>query len=327
MYFLFSHIEVYVVLGGAVFDKRKSPLELHISKLREFVRKLQTRIANEVEVIAVSECGSFSLCEAVPDSDVNLRVYAWSRKGYFWNEVFYPPIEKLDSMRQIMNALPCGSSPPIPVFHYCRDDFNEGVAEEISDEIGIRTNFVLVDTRVVDYDVFRIDRFPSDEYLYLLQGSILFDPKKWLRDLVVQLEDVRFDSIADLFYSKYLKQVDPMFYELLEMTRDDLDWVSRNNKIPWVSCAVEIIRNAAMAFHYAKTGEMIFKKGDIIDFYQQFLPDRISFIKFLYTLKTDVKNRTSLIRSLILSPQDAISYFWTLVGQVENVVDSLRNKF
>lgn len=310
-----------------MFDKRRSPMELQVGKLRKFVRKLAAIIAHDVEIIAVSEYGSFSRCEAVPDSDVNLRVYVWSRKAYFWNEVFYPPVEKLDHMRHEMNRLFCASSPPIPVFHYCRDDFNEEVIKEISDEIGIAVNFVLVDTRIVDYDLYNIGRLPSEEYLFLLQGSILFDPKMWLRERQRRHKGIRFDLIADLYYSRYLTGIDPLFYELLEMTMDDLDWVSRNNKIPWVSCAVEIIRNAAMAFHYAKTGEMIFKKGDIIDFYQQFLPDRISFIKFLYTLKTDVKNRTSLIRSLILSPQDAISYFWTLVGQIENVVDGLRDVF
>ena len=88
--------------------------------------------------------------------------------------------------------------------------------------------------------------------------------------------------------------------------------------------AVRCVRNAVAAKSYRATGTMLYKKPDILYFYQQHLLTDYALVEQLYRWKTDAQVRAEMVRSFAVNPTPHFAEFRGLMPPLEALVAKVR---
>lgn len=315
-----------------MFDKENpQPQRLEGSALEGVIQLLCQEIGHAVQIIGIVEVGAFSREEIPAGRSYDLRVYAWSSKCYFWNEYDpHPPITAFRWQRESIGELIGITFASLPVVSFCWDDFNELVCKKILQKFGVSIVFSVVDVRLVDAEIFHIQNKVASEHYYLLRSQVLSDPHHWISEKRFWIDAKIFTPMTDYYFKTYLKPAENGKYEFETDLCSLLDLMRCNHTLVrksfWARRAVEVLRDAAMAYHYIQSGRMIYKMNDVLNFYEVCLPEKYDFVLFMYSFVTDASYQGVYRASFTMHPCEMIEYLHSHISTIRRVVNALRKK-
>jgi len=302
----------------STFSPEHSELATNPTKLQRYVEALATAFGQSTRVVGILEIGSFAKGEAVPSSDIDTRIYVTAPAAYLVNlgvaNVQGPPL--YDDFARC--------HPPLPRQEYGWQTFNEAVMASILAALPAKIEFGFVDQRYAAYELTRLTVHPSFEHSFLLQSNVLYDPTGFLQAARSQLQDRLFAPLAQQYTAQFLDGLSPRLYACL--TPDSLDAfkLAKSGQIQWVQQAVRALRNAVAAKSYLATGTFLYKKADILAFYERYLPAEAPFVQELYQWKTDATVRAAMVEEFSRSPERLYARFREAMLQIEAIVRKVR---
>lgn len=301
------------MLQNESLDPEHSPLERNPEILTQYVRLLEDALGHGARIVGILEIGSFAKGEAVPTSDTDTRVYVTLPAAYLFNEIQ----ASLDGQVYAAFAAQYG---PLLRQDYSWPDFNIPEIKRISAQLGRNIHFGLADQRYVAFALAHLDQFASLEHSFLFQSNILYDPQHFLTSVRTQLHGKVYPTLVQLYTTQHLTRLTPRIYEFLEPHPVDEENLAWSGQIEWVNMAVRCVRNAVAAKSYNTTGVMLYKKPDILHFYQDHLPDQYPLVEQLYRWKTDAQVRAALAHSFAQNPAPHFATFRSLMPQLAAIV-------
>ncbi|MFN8492114.1 MAG: hypothetical protein U0350_31230 [Caldilineaceae bacterium] len=282
--------------------------------MTRYIQLLEDALGHGAKIVGILEIGSFAKGEAVPTSDTDTRVYVTLPAAYLFNELQTAP----DA--QLAYGAFTAQYRHLPRQDYNWPDFNIPEIKRISAQLGCNIHFGLADQRYVAFELAHLDQFASLEHSFLFQSNILYDPQHFLTTVRTQLHGKVYPTLVQLYTTQHLARLTPRIYEFLEPHPVDEENLAWSGQIEWVNMAVRCVRNAVAAKSYNITGVMLYKKPDILRFYQDHLPDEYALVEQLYTWKTDAQVRAELAQSFALNPTPHFATFRSLMPQLAALV-------
>lgn len=300
------------------FSPEHSELERKPAKLKRFVELLEAALGHQSRVVGILEIGSFAKGEAVATSDIDTRIYVTSPAVYLVNlgvaDDKGPPLYE-DFVR---------CYPPLPRQEYAWWIFNDTVMANISAALPANIEFGFVDQRYAAYELTRFADHPSFEHSILLQSNLLYDPTAFLHKARTQLQGRIFAPLAQHYTAQFLDKLSPRLYTCLTPDTFDPFKLAKSGQIQWVQQAVRAVRNAVAAKSYLTTGSFVYKKADVLAFYERYLPEEAPFIQELYQWKTDPTVRAAMVEEFRRSPERLYTCFRSAMPQIEMIVKKVR---
>jgi hypothetical protein len=276
------------------FDPHHSELERDPAKLDRYIAMLENALGHETQVTGILEIGSYAKGEAVPSSDIDTRTYVTSPAAYLFN-VFgqLEPPRYSDFVHEYGH---------LPRQDHTWDDFNDAVATQISDALwapsdplACSVEFGLVDQRYAEFELGRLDRAPSIEHALLFQSNILYDRTGFLQDQRRRLRGTILGSLVAFHRKQLYDRLTHRLPTFLKPNAWDAYKLDKGGQIQWVQQAVRCLRDAVAFKTYAQTGTFLYKKADVLDYYQKHMPDDFPFVQTLYEWKTDPRIRADMV--------------------------------
>jgi len=305
------------------FNSNLSDLAKNPKLVKEYIRILEQKIGHGFKVDGIIEIGSYAKDEAVPESDIDTRVYVSSPEYYLWQtSVGHLSKTTSDEAKIIFDEFvkEVGVK-PVHVLDWF--SFNLPLLKVISSELDLNIEFGLADSRYFDFQLNNLDKKPSTEHQFLLSSQIIYDPNGLLKEANKKIRGKIYERQARLYQESYLDQLPTKIYEHLKPHKEDGWKLEKSRQIQWIKWAVRTVRDAAGAKFYIATGQFIYKKDDIFDFYKKFLPGEWEFIKELYSFKVDHQKREETIASFLESPDPWFNKFKDLTKRIEGIVQEI----
>jgi len=296
------------------FDPALSELAQNPAKLQRYIQLLEDALGHKAKIVGILEIGSFAKEEAVPTSDTDTRVYATLPAAYLFNEIQASP-----DTTPVYSAFTAQHG-HLPRQDYSWPDFNIPIIKQLSAQLGCNVHFGLADQRYVAFELAHLDQFTSLEHSFLCQSNILYDPQHFLTTVRAQLQGKVYPTLVQLYTTQHLERLTPRIYEFLEPHPVDAENLAWSGQIEWVNMAVRCVRNAVAAKTYNATGIMLYKKPDILRFYQAHLSDQYPLVEQLYTWKTDAQVRATLASAFAQHPASYFATFRSLMPQLAALV-------
>lgn len=296
------------------FSPERSELATNPTKLQRYVDALEAAFGQSTRVVGILEIGSFAKGEAVPPSDIDTRIYVTSPAAYLVNLAFIddqgPPLYD--------DFVHC--HPPLPRQEYAWRTFNEAVMAEVSAALPANIEFGFVDQRYAAYELTRLDNHPSFEHSILLQSNVLYDPIGFLQSARSQLQGRIFAPLVQHYTAQFLDNLSPRLYASLSPDSFDSFKLAKSGQIQWVQQAVRALRNAVAAKSYITTGTFLYKKVDILAFYEYYLPEEAPFVQELYQWKTAAPVRADMVEEFSRTPAKLYRRFREVMPQLEAIL-------
>ncbi|MEZ4735572.1 MAG: nucleotidyltransferase domain-containing protein [Caldilineaceae bacterium] len=300
------------------FSPEHSELETNPTKLQQYVDALEAAFGQAARVVGILEIGSFAKGEAVPTSDIDTRIYVTSPAAYLVNlsvtNDHGPPL--YDDFVRL--------HPPLPRQEYTWWDFNETVMASVSTALPANIEFGFVDQRYAAYELTRLVDHPSFEHSILLQSNVLYDPTGFLQTARSQLQGRIFEPLVQHYTTQFLDNLSPRLYACLSPDSFDVFKLAKSGQIQWVQQAVRALRNAVAAKSYLATGHFLYKKSDVLAFYERYLPAEAPLVQELYQWKTDATVRAAMVEEFSHSPERLYARFREALPQVETIVKKVK---
>lgn len=296
------------------FSPEHSELERNPAKLKQFVKLLEVALSYRTRVVGILEIGSFAKGEAVPTSDIDTRIYVTSPTVYLVNLAF------ANDQGPLLYDDFALCHPPLPRQAYAWWAFNETVMANISAALPANIEFGFIDQRYAAYELTRLADHPSFEHSILLQSNVLYDPDGFLAEAQQQLQRRIFAPLAEQYTRQFLNQLSPRLYAGLTLDSFDAFKLAKSGQIQWVQQAVRAVRNTVAAKSYLSTGSFVYKKADVLAFYERYLPEEAPFIQELYQWKTDPTVRAAMVEEFSRSPERLYTCFRSAMPQIEMIV-------
>ncbi len=306
------------MLQNKFLDPYHSLLESNPEILTQYIELLEDALGHEAKIVGILEIGSFAKGEAVPTSDTDTRVYVTLPAAYLFNEIQASP-----DTTSVYSAFTAQHG-HLPRQDYNWSDFNIPMIKQLSTQLGCNVHFGLADQRYVAFELAHLDQFASLEHSFLCQSNILYDPHHFLATVRAQLQGKVYPTLVQLYTTQHLERLTPRIYEFLEPHPVDAENLAWSGQIEWVNMAVRCVRNAVAAKTYNATGVMLYKKPDILRFYQAHLPDQYPLVEQLYMWKTDAQMRAAMASAFAQHPAPYFATFRSLMPQLAALVAQVR---
>lgn len=306
------------------FDPAHSPVEKDPSLVTKLIHMLEEELGNETTVIGILEIGSFAKAEAIPQSDIDTRIYLFSPKYVFKQTT----INRFDTSQkkhldEHFEKFKKTTSLPIQEYDWWRD--NVPLAEKIHHNIGLNIEFGFVDKRYFTYEIENIASIITSEHAFLLQSNILYDPQKIFVQKRKALEGKYFNHLGTFYQNRYLDALPFEIYSHIQKEENDDFKLRKSMQIQWVKWAVRCLRDAVATKTYLHTGYFTYKKNDVLAFYARYFPKEFDFIHQIYIWKTDPKTRKEMVTNFTQNREQYFRLFASLMPQLELVVKKVHN--
>ncbi|MDD5726678.1 MAG: hypothetical protein PHC53_04745 [Patescibacteria group bacterium] len=303
------------------FDPCHSPLSRSQEKINQLVFELSRRLGHDAKVIGILEMGSFAKHEGLPCSDSDLRVFASSPHVYFDQTRFNSEQEiknKEKKELEVLKFAQLNGDLPWQMFEWFQ--FNAPMSTEISDILNLNIEFGVTDSRFTQFNLDKLEEYPSEEHQRLLQSNIIYDPDGTIERWQQKINGVRYQSMCNFYQERYLDKPPSEIYLYLKPSEMDLVKIKKSGQVLWVKWAVRAIRDAVASKTYQATGKFVYLKQDVIEFYQKYLPQHLDFVKQLYIWKTDPTIRAEMVNDFITDSTPFFKEFNNLMPKLEQVV-------
>ena len=180
--------------------------------------------------------------------------------------------------------------------------------------------FGFVDQRYAAFELDNLNQAPSAEHSFLLQSTILHDPQGFLARKRQELRGRILAPLTRYYREQFLERLSRRIYSFLEPHPTYKLKIEKSGQIIWVQQAVRCLRNAVASKSYISTGHFIYKKSEVIEFYQRFLPEVERFVQKLYEWKTDPQVRGIMVRDFLQEPDRFFECFRSMMPHLEAVV-------
>lgn len=299
-------------------NRFQSPLEQNPDLLARFILELDAAFGPGTEVAGILEIGSFAKGEAVPTSDIDTRIYVKSTHAYRFNPnaLDHPPPVLYDDFVAATGSRPYQA--------HTWEDFNIPIAELISQKLDCSLEFGFVDQRYALYELTHLDRYPSPEHSFLMQSNILYDPSHRLGQVRAALMGNISPIQAAFYQQRHLRGPSPRLHALLDPDSWELQHkLRKSGQIPWVQYAVRSLRDAVVAKSYAQNGTILYRKPDVLRFYQHHLPEEYPTVDTLYQWKTNRVARTEMVQRYLHRQQEYQTLFRAMMPHLARIVDKV----
>lgn len=298
-----------------MFNPAHSPLELDPNALGPLIQLVEERIGHGVTVAGVVEFGSFAKHEAVPESDVDLRVYVRAPSSVVYNA---PGVAQPESFHEYLRGVFLRT--PVPVDWASA---NYPLWDEASDLVGCRVNLGLVDAGYARFLVRQVRTFPSDEPSILMQSTTLFDPTALVEDLRARLDTDPHPELVRYLSEAVRTRLTDRLPGFLRPHPADAHKAEDSGQILWVAHAVRCIRDAVAVSCYARDGTFVYVKDDVLAHVARHARPHLAVVRKLYAWKTDPARRSTLFRKLQQQPDKVYGQFTALAPAVADAVEAL----
>lgn len=288
------------------FDCEHSELERDASKLKRYVQMLQDALGDDARIVGILEIGSFAKAEAVPTSDIDTRVFVTSPTTYFWQAVMGMFSAMQLAEREQFYTRFVEQRDGLPRRDYTWSDFNQPVAEKIAAELGANIEFGIADARYARFEFEHLDESPAENHSMLFQSNIVYDPQDLLSCWRARLSGQGFPTLEKFYRARYLDKLPAEVYWFLQPDSLDYFKLKKSRQIQWIKWAVRCLRDAAATQVFIATGNFIYKKPDVLAFYQKYLPDDVGFVQEIYAWKTEAEIRDRMVDDF---SRDSSKYF------------------
>lgn len=311
-------------MSSKPFDPLHSPLELQHELLQRFVTSLTEALGSTVEICGIIEFGSFAKGEAVSSSDIDTRIYLSSPDRYFRQG----NISRFDQSQQ--NALDKryrnfeNKYQVVKRQEYDWWKFNNVLTEKLTEMLGVTIEFGLVDYRYVSFEFDYIETHPTNEHALLLQSNTVYDPSGKIASLHNRIKGKRYESQASFYQSRYLDSLPfEIYHHLIPDSNDDFK-IKKSRQIQWVKWAVRCLRDAVAAKSYRAYGEFIYKKQDVLQFYEQHLPEYFESVQNIYSWKTDEAIREEMVSDFLSHKEKYFQCFKDMMPELEEIISKVK---
>src|SRR5262249_29699833 len=150
-----------------VFNPLHSLLEKNHEVLKAYVDTLEEELGDGSRIVGMIEIGSYAKGEAIPNSDIDTRIYVTNPDCYIWQAV----ISRFDESQK--GALEKRFLEfehewgRLPRKEYDWWAFNNPLAGKISKALGVNVEFGLVDYRYANFELRHLNSFITPEHAIL----------------------------------------------------------------------------------------------------------------------------------------------------------------
>lgn len=307
-----------------VFTPSHSPLAKNQDILMSYINILGKKLGNEIKIIGIIEFGSYAKEEAVHCSDIDTRVYVTCQDHYVWQPVvarFSQRQKNILEQRFLDFKKKYGA---LPKKEYDWWTFNNPLAEKINDHLGINIEFGLSDYQYTMFELQRLNSFVTTEHAILLQSNILYDPRGLVARMQNNIRDKFFKPLATFYQKRYLDALPFEIYQHLESDKNDDFKIRKSKQIQWIKWAVRCFRDAVASKTYIASGNFIYKKPDVLDFYKRHIPEDYELVQQIYTWKTDEKTRKKMVNDFLRNKEYYFQLFNSLMPRLESVIKKVN---
>ena len=307
------------------FDPKHSALEKNPKKLSKLIKIIEENIGYKAKIVGILEIGSFAKHEAVPSSDVDLRIYVESPDVYIWqtSKSRFSDARKEEEEEIFAGFKKLYDKKPRKDYDWF--DFNEPLAERITNTINDNVEFQIFDKLFTEFELENLDKRYSDEPWFLLQSNMIFDPENLLSKRRKKVKGIIYPPLAKLYKKRYLEKLPFEIYTHLKPHAQDIFKVKKSRQIQWVKGAINCLRFSVSSKTYINTGFYTYRKNEILEFYKRWLPKRYRFVEEMYEWKTDQNTRETLVEKFLANPRECFSRFKEKTKDLENTVKEVRN--
>ncbi len=302
------------------FDPEHSELERDPAKLGRYVQMLQDALADDARIVGILEIGSYAKGEAVPSSDIDSRVFVVSPRAHFWQTTMGRWSEAQLAEREQFYARFVQQCGKLPRRDFTWLDFNQPVADRISAELGMTVEFGLADARYAEFEFQHLDASPMENHALIFQSNVIYDPDGMLAGWRQRFAGIRSPALVEFYRARCLDHLPFEIYAHLKPETFDSFKIAHSRQIQWVKWAVRCLRDAVAASSFIATGQFVYKKLDVIEFYRRTWPEHLPFVERLYNWKTDPQAREQMVEGFLENPERYFALFRDMMPELELIV-------
>lgn len=301
-----------------MFDLAHSILERSPEIVAQLVRLIEDELGGGLQVRAITEVGSFAKHEAVPESDIDLRVYATSPTFMLYNapnETVVPVALKS-----------CATELSLSVRVIDWATTNYPLWEKASAVAGCCINLGIADCRYARRLVAEPNRWPSTEPSLLLQSNVVFDTSDFVPNLRSEFSTTPEPALVEFLISDVRKRLVERLPTFVQPHPADEHKAAEGGQILWVAHAVRCIRDAVAVLAYSSSGTFVHRKEDVLRFLD-WLPDgQFELVERLYEWKTDPAQRRRLFAEFGTASADVYARFRSVTPALKECVETILGR-
>jgi len=303
------------------FYSDHSFLETDHQKFEQYLAMVQRALGANRSIVGVIEIGSYAKGEAVPESDADTRIYATAPDAYL--RLTMGRIHQSQSRMEVMDQAYARlekEQGSLPVESRTWEDFSQPLSEALLREFGRPIDVGYTDARLVDLLLRDPGLGALPDFDLLQQSNVLYDPQGVLAGWKERLRGRKPPEIETFYRSRYLDALPFEIYGNLGADHADVYKLTHGGQIQWVKWAVRSLRDAVATKTWMQTGTFVYRKDDVLRWYQEHLPARFPFVRQIYRLKIDPLERKQLAERFLANAQECFAQFRSYMPELEQTV-------
>lgn len=307
------------------FNPEHSELETTPGKAERYAWLLEKAIGHDAKVEAILEIGSYAKGEAVPSSDSDTRIYVSSPDAIIWqssgSRLSAAQKDQQEQQFRDFNAQQEIKKPRLFMDWY---EFNDPVANDIGKNLGSNVEFGLADENFANFEIENLETIPSNEHSLILRSNTLYDPNGYILKKRQMMAGKIYPVMVDFYRKRCLESLPEEIYEHFQPHKMDDFKIKKGRQIQWVKWAVSSLRDAVASKIYIQTGQVIYKKSDVLEYYSSNLPDEMETVSELYEWKTNPEKRERMVEDFLRDPTPYFKKFKDYTEKLEQIISKVN---